>query len=95
MLDNYAASARLKTGQYVFNGIPVSTLYPLVMPNPGIRWETIKQQNVGIDASFFKNRIQLTIDAYIKKTSDMLVKMSVPITTGYSDSYTRCTGFIR
>ncbi|MDR3008168.1 MAG: TonB-dependent receptor [Sphingobacterium sp.] len=88
VLDNYAASARLKTGQYVFNGIPVSTLYPLVMPNPGIRWETIKQQNVGIDASFFKNRIQLTMDAYIKKTSDMLVKMSVPITTGYSDSYT-------
>ncbi|MDL2248021.1 SusC/RagA family TonB-linked outer membrane protein, partial [Bacteroides sp. OttesenSCG-928-J23] len=51
VLDNYAAVTRLKTAQYVFNGTPVSTLYPLVMSNPDIKWETVKQANVGFDAT--------------------------------------------
>lgn len=88
VLDNYAAITRLKTAQYVFNGTPVSSLYPLVMPNPNIKWETVKQANIGFDASLFKQRINVTFDAYIKNTTDMLVSMVVPITTGYSDTYT-------
>ena len=88
VLDNYAAVTRLKTAQYVFNGTPVSTLYPLVMPNPNIKWETVKQANIGFDATLLKQRINLTFDTYIKTTTDMLVGMVVPITTGYSDEYT-------
>lgn len=88
VLDNYAAVTRLKTSQYVFNGTPVSTLYPLVMPNPDIKWETVKQANIGFDATLLKQRINLTFDTYIKTTTDMLVGMVVPITTGYSDEYT-------
>lgn len=84
-IDNYAYFTRLKTGQYVFNGTPVSTLYPLVMPNPDVKWETVKQWNAGIDLSLIDQRINLTLDAYLKNTSDMLVPMSVPITTGYDD----------
>lgn len=85
-IDNYAYFTRLKTGQYVFNGTPVSTLYPKVMPNPNVRWETVKQLNAGIDLSLLNQRINVVIDAYLKNTSDMLVPMSVPITTGYSDT---------
>lgn len=88
VLDNYAAVTRLKTSQYVFNGTPVSTLYPLVMPNPDIKWETVKQTNIGFDATLFNQRVNVTFDAYIKNTTDMLVSMVVPITTGYSDIYT-------
>lgn len=88
VLDNYAAVTRLKTAQYVFNGTPISTLYPLVMPNPNIKWETVKQTNIGFDATMLNQRINITFDAYIKNTTDMLVSMVVPITTGYSDTYT-------
>lgn len=88
VLDNYAAVTRLKTARYVFNGTPVSTLYPLVMPNPDIKWETVKQGNIGFDATLIKQRVNVTFDAYIKNTTDMLVSMVVPITTGYSDVYT-------
>lgn len=86
-LDPYAYITRLKTAQYVFNDIPVATLYPLVMPSPDIKWETVKQWNVGIDAMLFNQILTVTFDAYIKNTSDMLVGMAVPITTGYSDNY--------
>jgi len=85
-IDNYEYFTRLQTGQYAFNGIPVQTLYPLVMPNPNVKWETVKQYNAGIDLALINQRINLTFDAYIKNTSDMLVPMSVPITTGYSDT---------
>lgn len=84
-IDNYAYFTRLKTGQYVFNGIPVSTLYPLVMPNPDVKWETVKQWNAGVDLTLIDQRINLSLDGYIKNTTDMLVPMAVPITTGYSD----------
>ena len=84
-IDNYAYFTRLRTGQYVFNGTPVSTLYPLVMPNPSVKWETVKQFNAGVDLALVNQRVNLTLDAYLKNTSDMLVPMSVPITTGYSD----------
>lgn len=86
-IDNYAWYTKLKTGQYVFNGAPVSTLYPLVMANPEVKWETVKQWNAGIDLSLFNQRITLSLDGYIKNTTDMLVPMAVPITTGYSDVY--------
>ena len=86
-IDNYAYFTRLKTGQYVFNGTPVSTLYPLVMPNPDVQWESVKQFNIGADIALLGQRLNVTLDAYLKNTSDMLVPMSVPITTGYSDIY--------
>lgn len=84
-LDNYAHITRLATGRYVFNGNEVSTLYPLVMPSPNIKWETVNQGNIGLDIFMINQRVNLTFDAYIKNTTDMLVGMAVPITSGYSD----------
>ena len=65
-LDNYAHITRLATGRYVFNENEVSTLYPLVMPSPSIKWETVKQGNIGIDIALLQQRVNLTFDAYIK-----------------------------
>jgi len=84
-IDNYAYFTKLRTGQYVFNNNLVSTLYPHVMPNPNVKWETVEQFNGGIDLVLLKNRLNLTFDAYIKNTSDMLVPMAVSVSSGYSD----------
>lgn len=46
-------------------------------PNPDLKWETTAQTNVGIDFSFLR-RFNVTIDAYIKKTSDLLYTYNVP-----------------
>uniref|UniRef100_UPI0028E7864F SusC/RagA family TonB-linked outer membrane protein n=1 Tax=Capnocytophaga sputigena TaxID=1019 RepID=UPI0028E7864F len=84
-IDNYAYFTKLRTGQYVFNNNLVSTLYPHVMPNPNVKWETVEQFNGGIDLALLKNRLNFTFDAYIKNTSDMLVPMAVSVSSGYSD----------
>lgn len=87
-IGNYAFASVLQTAQYNFGGNLVSTVVPNVMPNPNVHWETVKQLNVGLDASAFDRRVRLTLDGYVKNTTGMLVPMSVPVTTGYSDIVT-------
>ena len=41
--------------------------------NPEIRWEKQKTFDVGLDANFFKNQIDITFDYYKKRTEDLLV----------------------
>ncbi|NEU08532.1 TonB-dependent receptor [Flavihumibacter sp. R14] len=86
-IGNYAYASRLSTNQYVFNGQIVNTVVPTVLPNPDVRWEEVQQSNIGLDAGFKNGRINLSVDAYLKNTTGMLVPMSVPITTGYSDVF--------
>ncbi|WP_224997050.1 TonB-dependent receptor [Cesiribacter sp. SM1] len=86
-IGNYNFASALNTIQYNFNNTIVPAVVPVVMPNPFVQWETVEQMNVGIDASFFKNRLELTLDGYIKNTDDMLVPMAVPVSTGYSDVF--------
>ena len=84
-IGNYSFASSLNTGKYNFNNTVVSAVVPTVMPNPYVQWEQQKQGNVGVDASLFNQRVDVTIDAYLKKTDKMLVPMVVPVSTGYSD----------
>ncbi len=86
-IGNYAFASSYNTVLYNLNGTPVSAVVPTVLPNTNVKWEGQEQFNVGIDAGFLNNRITLTADAYVKNTNDMLVPMSVPVTSGYSDIY--------
>ncbi|MCD8385434.1 MAG: TonB-dependent receptor [Bacteroidales bacterium] len=65
-----------------------SALIAQTLANPYIHWEEIEQWNVGVDLSLLHNRINLSLDGYIKNTNDMLVKASVPITSGFEDTST-------
>lgn len=40
---------------------------------PDIKWETTKQTDIGLDASFFNGRLNVTADYYNKNTTDMLL----------------------
>jgi TonB-linked SusC/RagA family outer membrane protein len=84
-VGNYAYASQLQTVQYVFGGTQVAGLAPWILPNPNVRWETVEQYNVGLDLALFDQRLHATIDGYIKNTNNMLVPMSVPISSGYSD----------
>jgi len=46
--------------------------------NTNLRWETTTEYNAGLDAGLLSNRINLTVDFYSKKTSDLLVKVPPP-----------------
>lgn len=86
-IGNYSFSSNYNTYLYNFNGTYVSAAIPTVLPNSNVKWEAQEQYNIGLDASLFNQRVNLTLDAYVKNTNDMLVPQSVPVTSGYSDIY--------
>lgn len=84
-IGNYSFASTYNTGVYLFNGNSVNTLVAHKMPNPNVHWEEVRQTNIGADLGFLKNRIRVSLDAYNKNTIGMLVPMSVPVSSGYSD----------
>lgn len=92
-VSNYGYLPSLETLVYPF-GNPKenqSALSAQSLANPYLHWETIEQFNAGIDLGFLNNRITLSLDGYIKNTSDMLVKAAIPITSGFEDTNTTYT----
>jgi TonB-linked SusC/RagA family outer membrane protein len=50
--------------------------------NPDLKWETTTQGNVGLDMGLLKNRVYLSVDYFNKKTSDILLPISLPSLVG-------------
>ncbi|MDR2470462.1 MAG: TonB-dependent receptor [Tannerella sp.] len=51
--------------------------------NDDLKWESTAQYNLGIDGGLWKDRINISLDVYYKKTSDLLVDLPVESTTGF------------
>lgn len=50
------------------------------MKNSDLTWETTSQSNIGIDLSILKSRVNLTVDAYYKYTTNLLLNVPLPST---------------
>ncbi len=57
---------------------------PANIKNLDIKWETQEQWNIGLDLGFFNNRVNLVVDYYNKKSSDMLMQLILPSFMGTS-----------
>jgi len=57
------------------------------IPNPELKWESVKTTNVGIDLGILKGRLDLTVDAYKKVTSDMIIFLTGPTLIGVGDAW--------
>ncbi|MEY3498932.1 MAG: hypothetical protein RL308_601 [Bacteroidota bacterium] len=72
------------SNSYVFNNEYVSGTVATNLGNSKLKWETTEQTDIGLDLGFFKQRITLAIDAYRKKTTDLLLRANLPISSGFS-----------
>lgn len=50
--------------------------------NPGLKWESAQQTNIGLDMSFLQHNLTLSFDYYYKKVKDMIFTQQLPLTTG-------------
>ncbi len=55
---------------------------PLAIGNPDLKWERTLSKNVGLDLTLFKNRWDLTLDAYQKTTDNLLLDVSLAPSIG-------------
>ncbi|WP_293301463.1 TonB-dependent receptor [Pedobacter sp. UBA4863] len=73
---------------YGLNGSgPEYTVNPNNLGNDNITWEKTSQFDAGLEISFFKNRINLVVDAYKKVTDDLLLNANIPLSSGYNTAY--------
>ncbi|MCF6332015.1 MAG: TonB-dependent receptor [Draconibacterium sp.] len=83
-IPSYSSLAKLTTEKYIFDDALYSGMVPGSIANPNLKWETTNQYNIGLDLGFFKNRVLLTAEAYYKETTDLLLDIQLPLTSGYS-----------
>lgn len=76
------------TGQE--NAVP--TISQANLRTPDLRWETTTQTNIGIDASLLSSRLTVNMDYYYKRTTDMLMNVSLPAGAAAASSITRNEG---
>lgn len=80
----YPSYALLNSTGYVSDGDKVTGYYPSQVANTNLKWETTAQFDAGIDFGFFNNRLTVVIDGYYKKTHDLLLKVKIPGSSGFS-----------
>ena len=56
----------------------VPTRTQSTLSNPELTWETTSQTDIGFDLTVLKNRLTFYFDVYYKKTSDMLMSITLP-----------------
>ena len=84
---------------YPLGGKDVSLGYAITsLPSANIKWETTIYKNIGIDLGLFGNKLEVSAEAYIKDTKDMLSTKNISLCTGYgsltvNDGKLRTTGY--
>ncbi len=81
--DNIGSFKWGSFGESSINGL--GNTYKIVqIPNEYVSWETQESWNLGLDLSFMKERFNLIVDIYNKKSKDMLMTMQLPTYMGTS-----------
>jgi TonB-linked SusC/RagA family outer membrane protein len=84
-IPNYGSVSLLSYQNYVLGSENiVSGLAPGNSANPNLRWEKTAMLDIGFDASFLRNRLNVTVDYYNANTSDLLLNVPVPRASGFS-----------
>lgn len=94
--SSYITGKRSSNYGYVFgqDKTYIDGMVQSFLPNPNLKWETSKQTDIGIDLGFFNNKLMLTADYYIKKSSDFLLEIQMPAQTGFAKA-TRNVGSVK
>lgn len=84
-ISPYQSESLLSSYAYATTGTSTLSGYaPSQLANPNLKWETTVQYDGGFDLGLLKDRINLVVDLYYKKTSDLLLSVPIATTSGFS-----------
>jgi len=83
-IGDYKYEATYASNLYTFGGNSYVSYLRDNLENDNLKWEQTTSFNVGLDFGLFNDRLNFNIDAYYKKTSDLLLNIPVELTTGFS-----------
>jgi TonB-dependent starch-binding outer membrane protein SusC len=85
-IGNYTYTQNFAVGQnYIIGGAVQGGAAINDLANANISWETTTITDIGIDANFLNNRLQVTADYFNKKSSDILIRLPIPGTLGVNN----------
>ena len=87
-IPSYSSFALLGVSNTIFNDQVNTGFAVQSLPDPNLKWEFTDQFDMGLDAGFFDNRLNFTVDAYYKRTEDLLLRMPTPMSTGFRQRLT-------
>tara|TARA_R100000935_G_scaffold14547_1_gene29144 strand:+ start:22532 stop:25861 length:3330 start_codon:yes stop_codon:yes gene_type:complete len=74
----------LSSTSYNFNGQNAPIAGFIQLANPNLKWEESKQLNLGLNASFFNDRVSLSVEYYDKDTEDLILPLPLAPSTGFT-----------
>ncbi|MBC7569928.1 MAG: TonB-dependent receptor [Spirosoma sp.] len=84
----YNSLSRLNSvGNYNFNNVRTIGIAAANIGNPDLKWEKSAQADIGLDFGLLNNRIQVTADVYYKKTTDLLLSRTIPLSSGFGSVF--------
>ena len=88
-VGRYVSQMLLSTNQsgWLFGDSREVAFYPNRINNPNLTWEKTDSFNVGIDFSILKDRITMSLEAYMAYTKDLLYTMQNATITGFGSRY--------
>ncbi|MFD2570190.1 SusC/RagA family TonB-linked outer membrane protein [Spirosoma soli] len=88
---SYGFTGNERIGDFQFLGTWASVTYsgstgvgPAALANPALQWERTREANIGLDASLYNGRFNVTFDAYDNLTDKLLFAQPIPQTTGFA-----------
>jgi len=79
----YSTQAFLGKTAYDFNGVDAYGYAPKNIGNLNLKWENSKEENIGLNMGFLKNRITAEIELYYKTTSNLIQNVAIPPSLGF------------
>ena len=83
-LEAYGTS----TSGAVFDGSQAITVYPSRLENPDLTWEKTTLYNAAVDFGAFDNRLNISLEGYYSRTTDLLLTLQTAHVTGFTSRYT-------
>lgn len=88
-IADFATSAYINPyADYNFNNQKADGAIQVQLVNPNIKWESSVSRDIGVDATLFHNSVDVTIDYYKNKSSDILLGVPIPPELGASNNPT-------
>ena len=80
------------TGSWLFGDGQQGVAYPSRVDNDTLSWEKTDSFNAGLDLSLLNDRVVISADAYLTRTSDLLLALQNASQTGFSSRYANIGG---
>lgn len=85
-IGNYDQISRIGSTDYILgigSGQIANGLSPINISNDNLTWEKAAMTNLGFDLGLFNQKLYLEFDIYNKNTTDLLLRVPVPLSSGF------------